>query len=274
MKKALHGVSVNHCNAVTQLRIARETGYDALEILPDHLFRYLDNGGSLEKFRELMAHYRVEINCINALTGIGCREETARRDLFARAETLCHAAQQLACPVVQILAVDEIATLSEAERTETLVQNISAIADIGKKYDVKFQIEVIAFTPFNSLKQALAVIAATGADNVGVVVDFWHLYAAGQTTPDEVAALDPSLIYGVHFCDGRRPAAGEKWDQCVQRDYLPGDGEVDLAEWTRAVKATGYDGVWSPELHSPTNWEDDLWQVAQTCKTRMDRYIN
>lgn len=273
MQKALHGVSVNHCNLATQCRIAHETGYDALEILPDHLFRYLENGGTLETCRALLHHYQIEVNCINALTGIGCRDEDARRALLDRAEMLCHAAQQLNCPVVQILAMDEIAALSETERTAALVKNISAISLIGKKYDVKFQIEVIAFTPFNSLKQALEVIAATGVDNVGVVVDFWHLYAAGNTTPAEVAALDATLIYGVHFCDGRRPGPGEQWDQCVQRDYLPGDGDVDLAVWTQAVKATGYDGVWSPELLSPTHWEDDLWQVARECKARMDRVI-
>jgi hypothetical protein len=67
MKLSLHGVSVWYSNAVTQLRIAHETGYSGLEILPEHLYRYLDNGGSYAQYRELMAQYKIEITCINAL---------------------------------------------------------------------------------------------------------------------------------------------------------------------------------------------------------------
>jgi len=37
-----------------------------------------------------------------------------------------------------------------------------------------------------------------------MVIDFWQLWAGEETTPDEVAKLDSSLIYGVHFCDGIR----------------------------------------------------------------------
>lgn len=263
MIQALHGVSVLHSNAVTQLRIAQETGFTALELLPEHLFRYLAHGGTLARYKQLMDRHGIAISCLNALKGIGRRQPEARRQMLDEAEKICHAAQQLACPVVQIMALNEIDELSPQARQAVLTQNISDIARIGRGYDIKFQIEVVAFTPFNSLKQALAIIDAAGADNVGLVIDFWHLYAGGDTTPAEVAALDPALIYGVHFCDGRRPKPGEKWDERVQRDYRPGEGKVDLAAWVAAVKATGYDGVWCPELLSPTRWEDDLWQIAR-----------
>jgi len=263
MIQALHGVSVLHSNAVTQLRIARETGFTALELLPEHLFRYLEHGGSLDNYKSLMQQHGIAISCINALKAIGRHQPQARRQMLDEADRICRAAQQLACPVVQIMALNEIDELSPAACQEVLTQNIRDIAQIGKGYGIKFQIEVVAFTPFNSLKQALAIIDAVGADNVGLVIDFWHLHTGGDTTPAEVAALYPGLIYGVHFCDGRRLKPGEKWDERVQRNYRPGEGEVDLAAWVAAVKATGYDGVWCPELLSPTRWEDDLWQIAR-----------
>lgn len=272
MKKALHGVSVLHSNAVTQLRIAHETGFTALELLPEHLFRYLEHGGSLEKYRQLMAQYNIEISCMNALKGIGCQAPEKRREMLDQADKICRAAQHLHCPVVQIMALNEIDDLSDMQRKTVLTENITAVAKVGKKYGIKFQIEVVAFTPFNSLKQGLEIIQAVGADNVGVVVDFWHLYAGGDTTPDEVAAMDASLIYGVHFCDGRRLQPGEQWDERVQRNYQPGEGEVDLASWVSAVKATGYDGVWCPELLSPTHWEDDLWQIARDSMSSLNAW--
>jgi sugar phosphate isomerase/epimerase len=274
MKLSLHGVSVWYSNAVTQLRIAHETGFSGLEILPEHLYRYLDNGGSYAQYRDLMAQYRVDITCINALKRIGRHEPQARAELLREAEKICHAAVELRCPVVQIMALTELDHLPTAERNAILLDNISAIADIGAPLGIKFQIEVVAFTAFNSLQHALDLISQSGKSNLGVVVDFWHLHAGGGTTPAEVARMDKDLIYGVHFCDGRAAKPGEAWDEWVQRDYAPGEGDVDIAAWVQAVKATGYDGVWSPELLSPRNWEDDLWDISRHCLADMNKYIN
>ncbi|WP_413738473.1 sugar phosphate isomerase/epimerase family protein [Sodalis sp. RH21] len=262
MKKALHGVSVWYSNAVTQLRIAKECGFDALEILPEHLFRYLENGGTYEKFSKLLTSYGIEISCINALKRIGRYQPAERETMLQEAHKFCHAAKMLRCPVVQIMALEELNDLDEETRNGILVKNITEIADIGKSYGIKFQIEVVAFTHFNSLSQALEIIKRVGRDNVGVVIDFWHLHAGGRTTPDEVARMDANLIYGIHFCDGRAVCLGEKWDEWVQRNYQPGEGEVDIPAWIKAVRATGYDGVWCPEQLSPTHWEDDLWQIG------------
>jgi sugar phosphate isomerase/epimerase len=274
MKLSLHGVSVWYSNAVTQLRIAHETGFNGLEILPEHLYRYLDNGGSYAAYRDLMVKYNVDITCINALKRIGRHEPQARAELLREAEKICQAAVELRCPVVQIMALTELDHLSAAERDGILLENISAIADIGAPHGIKFQIEVVAFTAFNSLQHALDLIKQSGKDNLGVVVDFWHLHAGGGTTPAEVARMDKDLIYGVHFCDGRAAKPGEAWDEWVQRDYAPGEGDVDIAAWVAAVKATGYDGVWSPELLSPQNWEDDLWDISRHCYEDMNKYIH
>ena len=152
-------------------------------------------------------------------------------------------------------------------------RNVAGIADIGKRHGVRMQLEPIAWSPIHSLKQSLQLIAAAGRDNVGMVIDFWHLWAGGETTPDEVAALPGSMIYGVHFCDGMRHVEGTEWDEPALRGYLPGEGKLDIKTWVQAVKATGFDGVWSSELLSPKHWEWDLWEIARETKARMEQYI-
>jgi sugar phosphate isomerase/epimerase len=135
-------------------------------------------------------------------------------------------------------------------------------------------LEPIAWSPIHSLRQSLELIDATQRDNVGVVIDFWHLWAAGDTTPDEVAALDRSMIYGIHFCDGKRHIGPDKeWDEKALRSYLPGEGDIPIREWVAAVKATGYDGSWSSELLSPKHWEWDLKEIAIETRKLMERYI-
>lgn len=272
MKLSLHGVSVWYSNAVTQLRIAREAGFTGLELLPEHIFRYLENGGSYAEYRQLMQDNGIDITCINALKRIGRYQPQARAELIQEARMICHAAAELACPVVQIMALDEINELTETSRNTILHDNICAIADIGKPLGIRFQIEVVAFTPFNSLQQGLDIIAACGRDNVGLVIDFWHLHAGGKTHPDEVAKMDPSLIYGVHFCDGRAARKDEAWDEWILRDYAPGQGEVNIDSWVRALRTTGYNGVWSPEWLSPHAWEHDVFEAGKLSMQSLKHY--
>lgn len=272
MQKALHGISTHYSNVLTDARIAKETGYDSLELLSSKLVRYLDNGGTTSALRQKVEEYGLSVGCVNALLEIERHQGAAREQMLAEATRLTRAAAELGCPTVQILALDGIDHLSDESVMDIITENVDAIAQIGQQYGVRYQIEVIAFTKFKTLQQGLEVIRRVGRDNVGMVIDFWHLYASGST-PDDIAKLDKSLIYGVHFCDGRLPKASEDWDQLVLRNFMPGEGELDIQAWTDAVRATGYDGLWSAELFSPNHWEDDLYEIATRCRENMEKYL-
>jgi len=272
MQKALHGISTHYSNVLTDARIAKQTGYDSLEILSSKLVRYLDNGGTTARLKEVVDGYGLSVGCVNALLEIERHQGEQKKTMLAEATRLTRAAAELNCPTVQILALNGIDDRPEEQVMDIITENVSAIATIGQEYGVRYQIEVIAFTKFRTLEQGLEVIRRVGKDNVGMVIDFWHLYASGSK-PEDIARLDKNLIYGVHFCDGRLPKPGEPWDQMVLRNCMPGEGEIDIQAWVDAVKATGYDGMWSAELFSPNRWEYDLIEIATECRENMVKYM-
>ena len=49
MKLGLHAGCIMNTNVVTDIRIAQETGYDAIELWITKLRRYLDNGFTAEE---------------------------------------------------------------------------------------------------------------------------------------------------------------------------------------------------------------------------------
>ena len=154
------------------------------------------------------------------------------------------------------------AQVSDEALTETLIRDYAG------------RVAQLATSILQNRDQALEVVRAAGRDNVGLVIDFWHLWAAGETLPAEVAGLDRRLIYGIHFCDGKKPAdPTQAWDELALRSYLPGAGDVPIQEWVAAVKATGYDGSWSSELISPRHWEWELGEVARQTRELMAKYI-
>jgi len=272
MKIGLHGVSTHYSNVMTDVRIARDTGYDSLEILSSKILRFLDNEGNIHELKKRISDFGLETGCVNALLSIERHKGEQKDEMLAEALRLTRVAADLNCPTVQILALNGIDDKSDTEIMDIMAQNIHEISLIGQKYGVRYQIEVVAFTKFRTLQQGLSVIERVGQPNVGMVIDFWHLYASGAT-PEDVAGMDKNLIYGVHFCDGRLPRKGEAWDQLAQRNYLPGEGEVDIQAWTNAVKSTGYDGLWTAELFSPKHWEDDLFEIAIQSRETMEKII-
>lgn len=269
----MHGLTTMHCNIRTEIRIAKEAGYQALEIIADKLLRYLDTGFTAGELVPVFKSFGIDPVCINALKDIESLDQKEHNKLLWECERLCAAAEIIGCHVLQIVPFNGLSGRPWKEIRDLTAGNIAKLADIASAHKVKLQLEPIAFSPINSLSKSLEVIKAAGRSNVGMVIDFWHLWAGGGTEASEVAKLDKSMIYGVHFCDGARPKDG-RWDEAALRGYLVGEGDIKVSDWVAAVKSTGFDGVWSAELYSPKHWEWDLMEIAVESKKRMMEYLN
>lgn len=268
---AAHGFSANYANVVTQTRLAGNLGYDSMEYLAEHVLRYLENGGTTAALKSLLKSCGLTINCINALQGVDRWEGEERKELLAEADRLITVAAELDCPVIQLNPSYRLTNLPKEKALDILVENIGAIAALGAARGLRFQLEPIAHSGMDTLKKAQEIICRLGYDNLGLVVDFWHIHASGQTTA-EIAALDARQIFDVHLCDGRRADFGEVWDEQAFRSYLPGEGEIDLAAMAEAVRATGYHGPWAAELYHPQIWEWDTQKIFQRCLEDLLRY--
>jgi len=273
MISTLHGQTTLYSNINTDIRIAKETGYQAIELHTDKLLRYLDAGYSAENLRASLQAHGILPACIDILGAMERTRPDEHQCLMDEARRLCEVAETIGCPTIQLNAFCGLAQRPWEEIIKLTAANIAAIADLGQAYGIRFQVEGAAWTPIHSLSQCLQLIEAVDRKNVGLVIDFWHLWASRGTTCEEVARLDKDLIYGVHLADGKRPPEGEPWvDEKLLRGFLPGDGDLPMAEWVAAVKATGFDGVVSGEILNDQLWERDLGEIAADMRQRMDQY--
>jgi len=262
VETALHGISTMHGNLVTDIRLAQQAGFSVLEIFYPKLVRYLENGGTINELRSRISDAGLRTGYVSALDHIERHEGQDRRNLLEEAKKISAEASALGADTVMVLPRNGVDHLPDEAIMDIMSRNIGDIADVGRDFGIRYMIELPAFTKYRTIRQAHETIRRLAVDNVGVVVDFWHFYASGAT-PDEVAAMDRKHIFGVHFCDGRVPAQGETWDETVLRSCMPGEGEVDLAAYAAAIKATGYDGPWSVELISPRLWETDPIELTR-----------
>ena len=136
-------------------------------------------------------------------------------------------------------------------------EGIRAVAAAGEEAGVRVALEPIhpsqadAFSLVHTIPDALALI---GSENVGILLDTWHISDADAIAPyvDE--------IVGVHVSDRREPTRSH-FDR-----VLPGDGVLDLAAVFRTLEAGGYDGWYDVEIFSDNGafgdaFPDSLWDV-------------
>ena len=270
---AQHALTTMHCNCMTEVRIAKDLGYGGIEFLAAKIHRYLDTGNDIVALAKACAAAKTPAVCINALANADRLDSVEHSQLLAECEKLCAAAASLGCPTIQLVFRERLEGRSWPEVRKLTAANAAKIADIGKSHNVRFQLEPLAWAPMRSLSQSLEVITEAQRDNLGMVIDFWHLWAGGETSPDDVAKLDKKMIFGVHFCDGKRKANLTVRDEVDLRGFLIDEGDIPIRNWVDAVKSTGYDGYWSAETYSPHHWELDLYDLAKECKIKMEKYV-
>lgn len=276
MITAHNGTCTWHSNTLTDIAIARETGYDAIELIGLKLYRYLEQGLPLSGVVEALDGFPV--------VGLGYVPDIERHEkrqfdaLLSECERMCEIAQTLHCGMVQLLtgpigpgigegvpeAYNDIVTMSWPDLRRVTAKNLAELSKIGKQFDVRFYLEALSWTRIHTVGQMLELIDEAEADNVGMLIDFWHVFTSGGT-PDEIAKLNKDQIYCVHYCDSVACNGSDHSD----REVWTGGGKIPLKEWVEAIKATGFDGWWSCELFSPVHWELDPWQTANSLREHL-----
>jgi sugar phosphate isomerase/epimerase len=267
MRLVYNSNATMHLPVLMQARIARETGWDGVFLRAEHVRRYLAQGYPASALRESLAGL-APVN-LGALPDVERWAIPDRAAMLAEADGLTALAVDIGASFVQVLSgpVDPTGpyagpgVLSQAERRRVTAEALRAVADLGAPAGIRYYLEPLAWTPLAPLHEAVLAIEEAGRENLGLVLDFWHLWHAGASA-DDLARLDPRLIAGVDFGDSLGPRGSGGPDQAT-RQVWPGDGEIPLRAWTEAIRSTGFDGWWDNELYSPLHWEsEDPFGVA------------
>jgi sugar phosphate isomerase/epimerase len=274
MRYALHGMCSLHNNIVSDIRLAKETGYQGLEIHTDKLWRYIHAGFTSQDLKARLEKADITPTAIDIIGSVEASDKATQQKVFKEVEILCAFAKDIGAPTIQLNAFEALNGLSVEDNIKITAQNIQHIADIGKEHGIRFQYEGAAWTPIAKLSDYFRLYDAVGRDNFGFVLDTWHFWASRGASPEDMAKIDKSLIYNVHLSDGKRPASGQPWvDEKELRGYILGEGDIPLQEWVEAIKSTGYDGFYSGEFLNDQLWESDHYDIAEAMLNGMKTLV-
>ncbi len=123
----------------------------------------------------------------------------------------------------------------EDEMWERLVQTLKETAPIAEAAGITFELELhpgmLASTP----EKAPKLIEEVGSKKIGICLDFCHANVITKGDPVSMIKALKGTYSSIHISDGIQ----------VSGLHLPiGQGEVDVDACIKAVKQSGYDGVY------------------------------
>jgi len=139
---------------------------------------------------------------------------------------------------------------------DLVAERLVEAANIAQQHNVKLALEPLHpvygadRSCLLTVRDAICLCDAIGADNVGVAIDVYHIWW-DTSLEAELLRAGADRIFGYHLCDW----LSETRDVLLDRGMM-GDGVADLKAIRRAVEGAGYQGFCEVEVFSEALW----WQ--------------
>ncbi|MCW0212603.1 MAG: sugar phosphate isomerase/epimerase [Pseudonocardia sp.] len=235
-----------------ELALARDAG-----ILKD-LRRLLEAGG--------ITHVEVEF-----LTDWWCDGEAgdaSRRTL----DVLLDAADELGAAFIKIGTAfqEPIPDLSP------LVEPLRRLGETAAGRGHRIVLEPAAVSMVESIPRGSELVTRADVENIGLLVDFWHVLRAGTTIEELLTTVPRGQVWAVEITDAdAEPAGGDLFADTVHNRRYAGDGAVDVPGLVAAMRALGFDGPWGVEIlsdeHRRLPLADGMRRARDTTLPFLDR---
>jgi sugar phosphate isomerase/epimerase len=137
--------------------------------------------------------------------------------------------------IMQGLGVERINTVSMDPDMGRTLDQLAVFAEMAGARGMVSSIELCPVNTIKNLDDAVAAVRHVGRKDFQLLLDTMHLGRSGTRGAD-IAALDPALIGYVQLCDAPlKPTNPDYMDEAMFERMIPGEGEMPLREYLRAI---------------------------------------
>jgi sugar phosphate isomerase/epimerase len=127
------------------------------------------------------------------------------------------------------------------------------LCDHAAEHGLRLQLEFMPGSGIPDLASAWEIVRLAGRPNGGVLVDSWHFF---RSTPDFalLSSIPPERIFALQLGDAPALPVEEVAHELLHSRLLPGEGELELTRFLRAMPGDSLPALSGPEIFS-----DELW---------------
>lgn len=240
MKTSIATVSISG-NLREKLEAIAEAGYDGIEIFEQD---FIADPGSPRDVGNLIRDHGLEIRLFQPFRDFETLPEPARSKAFDRAERKFDVMQELGTDLVLICSSLHPAALGGIDRAAA---DFHELGERAAKRGLRVGYEALAWgRHINDHRDAWEVVRRADHPNIGLIVDSFHTLGR-KLDPDSIRSVPGDKIFFVQLADAPQIEMDLLyWSRHFRN--MPGEGDLDVTGFMRAVMATGYSGPISLEI--------------------------
>tara|TARA_B110000046_G_scaffold139257_1_gene145693 strand:- start:3724 stop:5610 length:1887 start_codon:yes stop_codon:yes gene_type:complete len=240
MKTSIATVSISG-NLKEKLTAISEAGFNGIEIFEND---FLTFDGSPREVAGMVKDFGLEIYLFQPFRDFEGMPEPLRSQTFERLERKFDLMQELETDLMLICSNTSPLSLGGIDRA---ADDFSELGERAAKRGLRVGFETLAWgNHINDHRDAWEVVRRADHPNVGLILDSFHTLAR-KINPDTIRSIAGDKIFFVQLADA--PLIDMDllyWSRHFRN--MPGEGDLDVTGFMRAVAATGYNGVLSLEI--------------------------
>jgi 4-hydroxyphenylpyruvate dioxygenase len=224
-----------------KLRAMQAAGFAATEFWPRDLFEHADGPDTAV---ELLRETGLTVSAYQALRNFeGMSPEVRARKLDIAKQLM----DQMAFLGADLLVLCSNTAPESSGDHGRIAEDLAVLGELARSRGLRVAYEALCWGRWiRDYRDAWRVVKATAHENVGIMLDSFHVYALDLPL-DGIGEIPADKIFLVEVAD----LPGTNLDLVeVSREYrlFPGEGVTPIADFVRQVRKTGYAGQYSIEV--------------------------
>ncbi|MFV0292731.1 MAG: bifunctional sugar phosphate isomerase/epimerase/4-hydroxyphenylpyruvate dioxygenase family protein [Paracoccus sp. (in: a-proteobacteria)] len=220
--------------------IAR-AGFDGVEIFEQDFIIYDGTPGDVGA---LIRDHGLSIDLFQPACGFEGLPEPQRSRAFDRIERMFDIMQELGTDLLLVSSSANPVAQGEPDR---IAADFRELGERAAARNLRIGYEAVAWgRHVTDYRSAWDIVQRTNHPNIGLILDSFHTLAAG-TDIAPIRSIPGNRIFHMQLSDAPMIAMDLQY---LSRHFrcMPGEGDLPVSEFARAVVATGYDGPVSLEI--------------------------
>ena len=224
-----------------KLAAISRAGYTGIEIFEQDFVAY---DGAAVDVGWLVEDYGLEIMLFQPFRDFEGLPEPYRSRAFDRAERKFDLMNSMGADLVLVCSNIAAAALGGIDRA---ADDFAELGERAKKRGIRIGFEALAWgRHINDHRDAWEVVRRADHSHVGLILDSFHTLSRG-IDPQTIRSIPGDKIFFVQLADAPKIDMDLfYWSRHFRN--MPGEGDLPVVDFMRAVAATGYDGPLSLEI--------------------------
>lgn len=240
MKTSIATVSIPG-NLREKLEAIAAAGFDGIEIFEQD---FIADSGTPRDIGQMIRDHGLEITLFQPFRDFEGLTGAARQRAFDRARYKFDILRELGTDLILFCSSVHPDALGGIDRA---AEDFRALGEIAALHGVRVGYEALAWgRHVNDHRDAWEIVRRADHPNIGLILDSFHTLAR-KVDPDTIRRIPSDKIFFVQLADA--PVIDMDllyWSRHFRN--MPGEGDLPVTEFMRAVAATGYDGPISLEI--------------------------